>query len=233
MLKEPLPGPSAWAHYNSASAGELPCLLSHSHHPAWAPAFTYQTPSECSKNKLSLWETIKKPKSLSSLYSYCFLISVPQHERLISTWSQPDTIHKYRERFKVPSVRAVRDKTDAMSLSPKILLWGISNADLNMNLKNHSHFPPEKQLDQQQIVIFQGCWGSGKEGDFYYSQNSPALRDTPYQKQKVKLPQEENFSEVRSLTDHKHIKQKREASQQLSSYFPKVGKSSLRVTRSS
>lgn len=24
--------------------------------------------------------------------------------------------------------------------------WGISIADLNMNLKNHSHFPPEKQL---------------------------------------------------------------------------------------
>lgn len=42
---------------------------------------------------------------------------MPQHERLISTWSQPDTIRKYRERFKVPSVRAVRDKTDAMSLS--------------------------------------------------------------------------------------------------------------------
>lgn len=124
-------------------------------------------------NKESFRETTKNPKVFpafapSVVFFFFFLISVPPPERLGTAWFQLDTMHQYIESFKLPSVRDVTDKTDAksLSLSPqRLLLQGISNADLNM-VKNHSHFPTEKQLINSRESPSSAAEVQEKEGIF-------------------------------------------------------------------
>lgn len=95
--------------------------------------------------KESLRETIKNTKDLCSLCWFFFWFLYYHLRGLGTTCFQLDTTHKYIESSKLPSVRDDRQNWCQVSLR-RIKLWGISNADLNTVVKNHSHFPTEKQL---------------------------------------------------------------------------------------
>lgn len=156
--------------------------------------------------KESLRETIKNTKDLCSLCWFFFWFLYYHLRGLGTTCFQLDTTHKYIESSKLPSVRDDRQNWCQVSLR-RIKLWGISNADLNTVVKNHSHFPTEKQLINNRQSPSSAAEVQEMKGIFI-AENSPALGELHHTgDRKWNRPRQKNLGKAQSLTDHRHVVQ--------------------------